>query len=55
MPGNRLSCADAIIGTHHEAIAPEVGRLSGRTQPRQIVLDPRLVVRGTTGPPKTRL
>jgi DNA-binding LacI/PurR family transcriptional regulator len=36
------------------AVAASVERLDGgRTQRRQVVLPPRLVVRGTTGPPRT--
>jgi DNA-binding LacI/PurR family transcriptional regulator len=34
-----------------QAVAALVERIGGRTQPREVVLDPRLVVRATSGPP----
>jgi DNA-binding LacI/PurR family transcriptional regulator len=33
------------------AVAAVVERIAGRSEPREVVLDPRLVVRATTGPP----
>lgn len=35
------------------AVTAAVERLAGRQEPREVVLDPRLVVRGTTAPPRT--
>ncbi|HSK37908.1 MAG TPA: LacI family transcriptional regulator, partial [Actinomycetota bacterium] len=42
-------------GQAEHAVAAAVERLDGgRVRPREVVLPPRLVVRGTTGPPPER-
>ena len=52
---NLTTVSQDARGQAEHAVAAAVERLDGgRTTPREVVLAPRLVVRGTTGPPATR-